>query len=98
MTVTPPRQTEDKTPEEAFRDLRAWADERLRMKGLLRGGAPGLARQEAAAAVTAEHIAQLKADIEALVKLEGVRGFWAQVGISTVFFVLGLAAGVVLPL
>lgn len=89
-------QTENKTPEEAFRELRVWVDERLRAKGLLDDAAARMQRtRQEVQAVTLGHIEQLKADIEALIKLEGRRGFWAQVGISAVFFVLGVLAGAV---
>lgn len=93
MSLAPSPQTDNKTAEEAFLDLRAWADERLRAKGLL-AGAPAQMRHDASI-ITLKHIEQLKADIEALIKLEGRRNFWAQVGISAAFFALGLLAGAV---
>jgi hypothetical protein len=94
MTSAHTSQIENQTPDAAFRELRAWVDERLRVKGLLASGVPMQTRQEESA-VTVEHIERLKADIEKLIKIEGRRNLWSGIAVSTVFFLLGLLAGAV---
>jgi hypothetical protein len=82
--------------EAAFLEVRTWVDERLRRKGLS-AGQVFQTRQEAGA-VTLAHIEQLKADIAALIEIEGRKSFWSGLLINAVFFVLGLVSGVFLDL
>jgi hypothetical protein len=54
-------------------------------------------RGEAPRVVTA-NVDQLIADIETLIRIEGRRNFWSGLAINAVFFILGLAGGIIVDI
>jgi len=80
-----------KTTERSFRELRAWVDQRLIEKGVKKTLPQTRGDDDP---VTAKDIELLKKDIAMLMEIEGRRSFWSGLIMNTVFFVLGVIAGI----